>query len=316
MPFSKSITRRRLLAVGGGAVAATIAVGTGGTRVLAATRMHTVKLGRTEITTLSDGIFTLPLSFALPDKSKEEAEAYLTSHGATPEFVGETNVILVRSEKTLALIDTGGGTDFMPTLGRLTDSLDAAGIAAGDVTHVILTHAHADHLWGITDPFTDETRWPNARHIMTATERDFWLADDIESKAPDGLEGMAIGSRRRLKALGDRIATAKDGAEIAPGIALLATPGHTPGHTSVVIRDGTHEMIIGGDALTHAIVSFNEPSWHWGSDYDWQQAAETRGRLLDRLAVSQALFTGYHLPWPGIGRAERKGTSYRFVLHV
>lgn len=312
MHFSRCLTRRRLL-TGAGAAASGLLLSTAPRPLFATTRQHTVRIGETEITALSDGIFTLPLSFVLPEKPRGEAEAYLASHGAKPEFIGETNVILIRSGRLLALVDTGGGTDFMPTLGRLPDALDAMGVKAEDVTHVIFTHAHADHFWGVTDPFTEESRWPNARHIMGIAERDFWLANDVENRVPEALKGMAIGIKRRLRALGDVITTAQDGAEIAPGIALLGTPGHTPGHAAIVVRAGGTELIIGGDALTHAVVSFTEPTWRWGSDLDWQQAASTRSRLLDRLASSKAMLAGYHLPWPGLGRVERNGTSYRFV---
>ncbi|MGE0768338.1 MAG: MBL fold metallo-hydrolase [Hyphomicrobiaceae bacterium] len=312
MRFSGPPTRRHFL-TGSGASALGLAMGAPARPSIAATRTHTMRLGQTEITTFSDGIFVLPLSFALPDTAKEEAEAFLKSHGDRLAFVGETNIVVVRSGSTLALIDTGGGTDFMPSLGKLPDALESADVRADEVTHVIFTHAHADHFWGVMDPFTEASRWPNARHIMTAIERDFWLADGVEHKVPDAAKGMAIGINRRLKALGDVISTVRDGTEIAPGIAFLGTPGHTPGHASVVVRDGSNEIVIGGDALTHAAVSFAHSGWRWGADLDWQQAAETRARLLDRLASSKALFAGYHLPWPGIGHTERHGTAYRFV---
>lgn len=307
-----SFTRRRFLTSAG--IAASGLLLDGSARpVLAVTRKHTTKVGKAEITVLSDGIFDLPLSFVLPDKTKRDAEAYLATAKAPLRFMGETNVILVRLGETLALVDTGGGNDFMPTLGRLPDAMEGAGISAADVTHVVFTHAHADHFWGVIDPFTEASRWPEARHIMRAKERDFWTARGTEDNVPDALKGMAIGIKRRLAELGDRVSAAPDSGEIMPGIAILATPGHTPGHMSVVVRSGTEELVIGGDALTHAVVSFDSPSWRWGSDFDWQMAAKTRVRLLDRLASSKALLAGYHLPWPGIGRVERKGTSYRFV---
>lgn len=310
-PLATTLTRRTLLkgAAGAGALLAV----DGANCLIAQTRSHTVKIGSVELTVISDGVFSLPASIVLPGRTPADLEQLVTKPSTTATLVVETNVVLVRSGKTLALIDTGAGGDFMPTLGRLPDALDGLAIAADAVTHVIFTHAHADHLWGAIDPFTEASRWPKARHVMTATERDFWLEDGIETKVPAHMKGMAIGIQRRLKTLGDAISTARDDEEVAPGIALMATPGHTPGHTAIKISSGTDEVVIAGDALTHAAISFANPQWQWGSDEDWQRAAQTRARLLGHLAASKARLFGYHLPWPGVGRVEAHQGAYRFV---
>jgi glyoxylase-like metal-dependent hydrolase (beta-lactamase superfamily II) len=309
---SRGFSRRAALA---GGLASLAALTTDGMfrPLVAQTRSHTVKVGNAEITVVSDGVFSLPVSLVLPGTPAERLEALLKVKPAAAELVAETNVTIVRSGSTVALIDTGAGPDFMPSLGRLPDALDAIGIKAEAVTHVVFTHAHADHLWGVVDPFGDGSRWPKARHVMTATERDFWLAAGVEDKVPAFQKGMAVGTQRRLKELGETITVAKPGDEIAPGIALLETAGHTPGHASVVVRSGSEELVVGGDALTHATVSFAAPGWRWGSDIDWEKAAATRSRLLDRLAASKARLVGYHLPWPGVGCVEKDGSAYRFV---
>ncbi|MDX2158795.1 MAG: MBL fold metallo-hydrolase [Hyphomicrobiaceae bacterium] len=310
--LSVPLSRRGFLA----AVAAVVTGATAGlapTLLMAATRTHKLAVGAAEIMIVSDGVFSLPLSLVLPDTPKERLEVLFKQHGTGLEIVAETNVTIVRDGAMLALIDTGAGPDFMPTLGRLPDTLDALGIKAEDVTHVVFTHAHADHLWGVVDPFGDGSRWPNARHVMTATERDFWLAPNVEDRVPAFQKGMATGIQRRLKALGDIIVGVTSNTQVAPGLALLPAPGHTPGHAAVVVRSGTEEVIVGGDALTHAVVSFAAPDWRWGSDIDWQTAAATRSRMLDRLTTSKARLVGYHLPWPGVGRVERDGTAFKFV---
>ncbi|MFV0298669.1 MAG: MBL fold metallo-hydrolase, partial [Hyphomicrobiaceae bacterium] len=199
------------------------------------------------------------------------------------------------------------------TLGKLPDRLDAAGVKVDDVTHVIFTHAHADHFWGVVDPFGDGTRWPKARHVMAKAERDYWLTPGVEARVPEAQKGMAAGIQRRLKELAELISTAEPGAEVAPGIALVDTKGHTPGHVSVVVRSGSQELMVLGDALTHAAVSFAAPTWRWGSDNDPDQGVKTRKTLLDDLATRKVPVIGYHLPWPGLGSVERKGSAYRYV---
>lgn len=307
------LSRRNILAAGGACIVAGAFAGAAPRRLLAASSTHSFKLGAAEITIFSDGVFSLPLASSLPDTPKADVAKLFAEQGADLEMEAQTNVTLVRIGETRALIDTGAGTDFIPTLGKLSDRLDAAGVAPDSITHVVFTHAHADHFWGVLDPFGDGSRFANARHVMSRIERDFWMAADVAAKVPEAQSGMAAGTQRRLKALADIMTTAEAGAEIAPGLALLDTPGHTPGHVSVSVRDGTEEMIILGDALVHAAISFAAPTWRWGADIDSDTAIATRVRLLDDAAARKVRLVGYHLPWPGVGFAERRGTAYRFV---
>ncbi len=304
---------RRLILAGGSALIVGAMSGLGGRAVLAASAIHTTKVGEAELTVISDGTFTLPQSLLLPGVDQAALDALLKTHGATADFTVQTNVCVVRLGSTVALIDTGAGPDFMPTLGRFGDRLGEAGIAPDSITHVIFTHAHADHFWGVLDPFGDTSLWPKAKHVMALAERDFWLTPDAADKVPEFQKSMAVGITRRLKALGDVITTAKPGDEIVAGISLVATPGHTPGHVSVAIRSGSEECLILGDALTHPAISFGAPGWRWGSDIDWEQAASTRARVLEDAAQRKLALLGYHLPWPGLGRAEKAGSAYRFV---
>jgi glyoxylase-like metal-dependent hydrolase (beta-lactamase superfamily II) len=312
-PLTASLRSRRdilwgaAVAVAGGLLAA------GPKRLLAASATHKLKLGTAEITIVSDGVFSLPRSLVLPDKPEADIVGLFQAHGASMEIVAETNVTVVRDGPVLALIDTGAGPDFMPTLGKFGDRLEEIGIKAEDVTHVVFTHAHADHFWGVIDPLGDGSRWPKAKHVMSRGERDFWLAQGIEDKVPAFQKSMATGIQRRLKELGDLITVADAGSDVAPGLALMATPGHTPGHVSVAVRSGNEELVVLGDALTHAAVSFGAPDWRWGSDIDADQAVRTRKALLDDLANRKAAVIGYHLPWPGLGRVERQGSAYRYV---
>ena len=82
---------------------------------------------------------------------------------------------------------------------------------------------------------------------------------------------------------------------------------------SVMVESGNERLLIGADALSHPAVSFARPDWHWGSDYDSDQAIATRKRLLDQLASERIPLIGFHLPWPGLGMVERSGTAYRFT---
>lgn len=279
----------------------------------AASVVHRQDFGAFALTIISDGVMTLPRSFVLPDADEAAVQALLAPGGGPVVLEAAVNVAVISIGDARVLVDTGAGPDFMPTLGRLADRLSAADLAPEDITHAVFTHGHPDHLWGVLDPFGDGSAFADARHVMTAIERDFWLADGVEKKVPPAMEGMAVGSQRRLKAIAQKIDPVAAAGEIVPGVSLVDTAGHTPGHVSVLVSAGGASLLIGGDALSQAKVSFAKPDWRWGPDLEPERAVATRKRLLDQLATDKTALLGYHLPWPGLGRVERDGTAYRWV---
>lgn len=309
------VTRRRALAtIGTGAATLTGLLASPRRGWATSASHHTMKLGALDVTVVSDGSITLPLSFVLPSTPAADAEALYAAQNLKLDVLrGEINVAVIKSAGATVLVDTGGGNDFMPTMGRLADNLDKAGIAPDSITHVVFTHAHADHFWGVIDPLDDGTRFTKARHLMSAVERDYWLKPGLENEVPDAVKGMAIGTTRRLKSLADRIETVKPGTEITSGVSLIDTAGHTPGHMSVLLSSGGQQLLIGSDVLTNPVISFARPDWPWGTDIDTARAISSRKRTLDMLATDKVRLLGYHLPWPGVGLVERKDTAFRFV---
>ncbi|MCB8823491.1 MBL fold metallo-hydrolase [Microvirga rosea] len=281
----------------------------------ATTAAHTIRVGDIAVNVISDGHLEVPVAFQLPRTSGSEVDALFKASGidAPRQLTSPTNVTLVRTQNELVLIDAGAGSTFQATAGRLADNLEAAGIDRGAITKVVFTHGHADHLWGVIDDFDETERFPNASYVISSTEWDFWTHPDALSRMPEVLHGMARGTQRILKRIESRIERRNSGDTIAPGLTYLGTEGHTPGHMSILIDSHNEHLLIGGDALTHSIVSFARPDWPWGSDLDQDVAAGTRRRLLDQLADSRLPLIGFHLPWPGKGYVERNGTAYRFV---
>lgn len=281
----------------------------------ATTAPHLLKVGALDVTVVSDGHLQVPVSFQLPDTPGEEVDALFTANGLPPprRFTPPTNVTLVRTGGEVVLIDAGSGSTFQDTAGKLADNLEAAGIDRESVTTVVFTHAHADHLWGAIDDFDDRERFPNARYVISPAEWDFWTEADAPARMPDFLRGLARGSERVLKRLEPKMERRRAGEAVAPGLTFVSTPGHTPGHMAVLIESGREQALVGGDALTHAQISFQRPAWPIASDTDRDLAAATRTRLLDRLTADRTPLIGFHLPWPGLGCVERSGATHRFV---
>jgi glyoxylase-like metal-dependent hydrolase (beta-lactamase superfamily II) len=301
---------RRAVLAGLGAALASTAMSP---RVFAAPAPLRRALGSSEIAIISDGTLNSPLSFALPETPPQEAIALMKAQGVPTEGIVQTNVTLVRTGDQLVLIDAGSGPKFQQTAGRLSENLEAAGISPEKITKVVFTHGHADHLWGAIDDFDDGDRFPNASYVISAAEWDFWTHPDTASKVPDWLKGMAIGSARILKLLEKKIERRRDGETVAPGLTYVATPGHTPGHMAVMVQNGNERILVGGDVFNNNAVSFARPEWRVGGDYDRDQGAQTRRRMLDRLATDRIPLIGFHLNWPGQGMVERSGNDYRFI---
>lgn len=303
--------RRAVLAGLGAAVAAPLLSTGAGSQSVPVFRR---RVGAVEVTVVSDGTLTAPLSFSLPEVPRAAAEAFLRSHGLPAGGSPiATNVSVVRSGDELVLIDAGSGANFQPTAGKLADNLEAMDIDAAKITKVVFTHGHADHLWGAIDDLDDSERFPNASYVIAAEEWDFWTNPETATRVPDWLEGMARGSARILGRLESRIERRRSGEQVAPGLTFAETIGHTPGHMSVMVESGRDRLLIGADALAHAAVSFAHPQWRWGSDHDSDRAVATRRRLLDQLATDGIALVGFHLPWPGCWMVERKENAYRFV---
>ena len=96
---------------------------------------------------------------------------------------------------------------------------------------------------------------------------------------------------------------------------MIDTPGHTPGHLSVLVEGG-EGLIIGADVAPNEVVSLRHPDWAFGFDADPEQAIATRKALLDRAATDGTLYLGFHFTYPGVGRIERDGGGFRFVADL
>jgi glyoxylase-like metal-dependent hydrolase (beta-lactamase superfamily II) len=266
-----------------------------------------------DIMTLSDGSFIVPSTFLARESDQPKAlEALKTSGVYTPEHRNPLNVTLLRRANEVILFDCGAGPNFMSGAGKLQEALSAAGVEPEKVTHVLFTHAHPDHLWGALDDFGTPA-FPNAKYHISGIERDFWLSPQAFTVLPESLHTVSAGAQRHLKEISSVLSTFKGGEEVLPGIAAIATPGHTPGHMSFEIRSGSDSMMVLGDTLTHALLAFAHPQIATGADQDGDLAVATRKSLLDRLASEKISFIGYHLPNGGRGRAERAGSAYRLV---
>ncbi|WP_308915209.1 MBL fold metallo-hydrolase [Jannaschia sp. LMIT008] len=216
-------------------------------------------------------------------------EAFIPTDAAL--FVFQPTV--VRTGGDVILFDTGLNAD------GITNVLEAAGVAPGDVTHLVITHMHGDHIGGLTRD--GSPTFANAQHITGEVEMNAWAENPNEQFT------------NVVAPLRDQFELIADGAEIAPGVTATAMFGHTPGHMGYRLSSGDDQLILAADMTNHYVWSLAHPDWEVRFDMDKEAAAATRRRILDMVATDRIPMVGYHMPHPGVGFVEANGDGFRWV---
>ncbi|MFC4166268.1 MBL fold metallo-hydrolase [Teichococcus aestuarii] len=278
------------------------------------------RLGGYEATVISDG--RLPLGKpepAFPASPPEEIVGLLRGNFLPPDAATlEQNVLVLNTGRQLILFDTGMGESmgadskmFGPTTGRMLANMRAAGIQPEQIDLVVLSHAHCDHCWGLVDAAGNRV-FPNAQVALSEADLRYWT-DDSNKRGPAFMTSFIDGAKKNLSAYRDRMVMVKDGAEVVPGITAISTPGHTVGHTCYTIESDGQSMVYTGDLAHHHILLLQRPLWEFSFDTDPKLSAQSRSRMLDRLATDRQAVLSYHFPWPGLGHVAKAGEGYVWV---
>ncbi|AJP02190.1 beta-lactamase [Streptomyces cyaneogriseus subsp. noncyanogenus] len=190
------------------------------------------------------------------------------------------------------------------------EHLAAAGFPPDSVDLVILTHLHADHVGWNTRRVNGEwiPTFPYARYLTSRAERAFWAAYDRE----DAREQMFRDSVTPVEEAGllDLVDVPAEGYRVVPGLRLVPTPGHTPGHLAVELTSRGRTALITGDCVHHP-VQLGRPGIGACVDIDPVQAEATRRSLLGSLADTDTLVLGTHFAPPTAGYVITHEDAYR-----
>ena len=273
---------------------------------------HRAMLGDFEITALSDGTVDLDMPKLLHEPAAKTNAALARDFVKAP-LETSVNAFLVNTGTKLVLIDAGSGTLFGPTLGKLIDSIQAAGYKPEQVDDIFITHFHPDHVGGLSA--NGQRVFANATLHADKAESDFWLSQANLDKAPEGMKGFfqgAMASVNPYVAAGKYQPFEADG-EPVPGIRTLASAGHTAGHASYLVESKGQQLLVIGDLIHVAAVQFAEPGVTISFDSDARAAALSRDKVFKLAAGDGALVAAAHLQFPGLGHLRAAGKSWQWV---
>lgn len=262
-----------------------------------------VRIGTLEATALRDGTLNVPAGNAemSPWTNTAEVSALLTGAGVTDGTIHlSIQPLLVRDGERVVLIDAGAGGQ-MGTEGKLIASLRAAGVEPSQVTDVLISHAHGDHVGGLAGA-DGRLTFPNAVIRMSAPEWTFAQAGAAEA-----------GAGALLAAITPKVEPFAPGAQVTPSIRAVPLAGHTPGHSGYEIVSGDDRLLYIGDAMHSSVISVQRPEWRNGWDSDNAAAVATRQSLLERGASGTQRIYGVHFPFPGVGRFQRRDDGFVWV---
>lgn len=264
------------------------------------------KVGDIEVFILKDGETEFGLETFSGTNQSEINELLKVNHRKSIET--NFNAFLIKSGGKNILIDAGAGTLFGPVAGNLSKALAEIGVINDDISNIIATHLHPDHIGGMISE-TGEQVFKNAALTLTQDEYSFWNKEEnFKSNPEDQNLPLSV-----LAAYSENLNLTSGNADLGLGLSAIDLPGHTAGHIGIMISSGNDQMAIVGDIIHAQYLQINNPEIGVVFDQDVDQARQSRKRILDLLASEKIMFTGGHLLSPAVGYVESNGLNYSWV---
>ncbi len=277
--------------------------------------VYKYKVGSIEVTAVYDGIWRKPHDPTfIKNASIEDTKEALSKAGLTTEFmpIPLTVTVLKIGDKYI-MIDSGSGVgQWQANATNLPANMKAAGIDRSQISTILVSHFHPDHVWGLMEKGTNAAVFPNAELVVSSAEYNWWTE-------PGRVEKLAEGRRPAGKRIADVFPTWKnwklveDNAEVAPGVRMVAAPGHTPGHAAFVVTSGKDQLMVSNDTMYVPALLAPHPDWQGAYDQDSATAITTRRKLIDRVIADKMMVCGAHFPFPGRGAFTKDGNAYAFA---
>lgn len=276
-------------------------------------------VGDYEVFVINDGFVEFDATFFAANIEPELAYSTLEERNLpSPTAVGSLNIAVVRAGNHLVLFDTGIGLLSLvpgtpPVGGGLDATLALLGITPADITDVVISHFHPDHIGNISDGTT--IAYPNAMYFFPQGDYDFLQSGPVGNQQVDDLIGLANAFLAPISAA-DQLTIYSGEDELLPGIAAVPAPGHSPGHSAMLINREGASLLATFDTSTHAVLSLEHPDWHMGFDAIPELAVQTRRAIFQRAADEKLQVLSYHFPSPGLGYVDPAGDGFQFIPSI
>lgn len=268
------------------------------------------RIGDAIVTTVNDGFLDIPFEI-LRGVERDDMQSLMREafRDGPPRLT--VNAFVIQTEKNTILVDAGGGSTTVYSMGLLLDNLRAAGFSPADFGTVLLTHIHPDHSSGLMGP-DGKAIFPRAEVVVHEDDIAFWSDPSLrDGRSPaatpylDSADAVIAAYREQFRP--------SRGGSVAAGVTLLPLPGHTPGHSGYRLDSAGQTLVIWGDTVHVPEIQIPRPQVTSEFDVDERLAAENRRRIFDFAAKERVLVTGGHLHLPGFAHVVRSEGGFRLV---
>jgi glyoxylase-like metal-dependent hydrolase (beta-lactamase superfamily II) len=274
------------------------------------------KIGKFNCTIFRDLMFKYMAKDFFINANQEELNKALEEYQIKPDNIPSPfTPILIQQDDKKILIDTGVGFSEKPVVvngnsvvfrGRLQQLLEEENIKKEDITDVIITHFHPDHIGGI---FNDDAKlnFPNARFHMHEDEWNYWRSSQSGNQPAQfkyfiekNITHLKDSSLNLIK--GDFI-------DVLPGITTVKADGHTAGHIAVVIHSEKENLLYISDTFLHPL-HIERLDWQTSYDMDHEKAKQSRVKILELARKENMLVNAFHFDFPGLGRIDKSANNW------
>lgn len=268
------------------------------------------RVGDALVTTINDGFLDIPLGI-LRGIPEPRMAACMTAAFQAPAPRLTVNTFMIEMGGKRILVDAGGGSTTIYSMGLLPENLRALDLGMEDFDSVLLTHIHPDHSNGLLSE-AGAPLFGAAEVILHEDDIAFWsdsrLKDGRSAAAMPYLDSAAL----FLEAYRGQLRPSRGG-EVLPGITLLPLPGHTPGHSGYRLDSAGESLIIWGDTVHVPEIQVPFPEVTNEYDINERLAAESRNHIFDMVAREGLLVAGMHLHLPAFAHVVASDGGYRLV---
>lgn len=261
--------------------------------------MYEFSADAVKMTAIEDGKTQLKFSF-FENVPNEMVTTITSEYGneSDPGLTTSINTFLIQIPNKTILVDAGGGNCMGENAGHTVKALGELNIDPSSVTDILLTHAHTDHICGLTNPNSDTAvlTYPNATIHISEEEYQYWTTSESGESVKAIFDAYT-------KANPNSIARFNFGDEILGQFKAISTTGHTAGHIAYLWTPSLgNEWLFWGDVMHNAQMQFAHPEITIKFDTDKEMAKQTRLAIMNEAVSNKWRIAGAHLPYPGVGQ--------------